>query len=83
MRYRDTLINSATILIRRSICVKSSLIASLDLGLQNISFFTHSYGSPRTFDPNAARLWNFLYGGGKPTQHSTLVFPANWEALQT
>ena len=40
-----------------------SLISSIVLGTQNISFFTHSYGSPRTFNPSAAALYDSMYGG--------------------
>ncbi|CAD6579276.1 MAG: hypothetical protein CYPHOPRED_000844 [Cyphobasidiales sp. Tagirdzhanova-0007] len=39
------------------------LISSIVLGTQNISFFTHSYGSPRTFNPSAAALYDSMYGG--------------------
>lgn len=40
-----------------------AIIAGLDLGLRNISFFLHSYGAPRTLSPESAGLYNFLAGG--------------------
>lgn len=46
--------------------LRASLLASLDLGLQNVSFFAHNYGAPRTFNPSAAKLFDYLYGGGEP-----------------
>lgn len=40
-----------------------SIIASLVLGQQNISKFTHSYGAPRTLNSAGADLYNYMYGG--------------------
>lgn len=40
-----------------------SLVSSLDLGWRGLCHWSHSHGAPRTLSPNAAALYNSLYGG--------------------
>lgn len=50
-------------ILQLSVTTSPGLIASIDLGVTNEIHYSHNYGTPRTFNPAGAALYNQLFQG--------------------